>query len=118
MSVFCFRGRFFEVYRELGCGFSESIYQAALEKELFFREIPFTSQPEFSVAYKGYPLQQTFKPDIVCYEKIMLELKATKDTLDEHKAQIINYLKISKLRLGLLVNFGHYPRATVQRIIL
>jgi GxxExxY protein len=81
------------------------------------RKIPFKSQPEILVSYKGELLQQTFKPDFVCYDKIILELKATKDTVDEHRAQIINYLKIVKFRLGLFVNFGHYPRATVQRII-
>jgi GxxExxY protein len=112
------QGAIFEVYRELGCGFSESVYQAALEKELELREIPFKSQPEILVSYKGELLHQTFKPDFVCYDKIILELKATKDTLEEHKAQIINYLKIVKFRLGLLVNFGHYPRVTVQRIIV
>jgi GxxExxY protein len=64
------------------------------------------------------PLKQIYKPDFICYGKIILELKAVKDVSPEHRAQVFNYLKATGLRLGLLVNFGHYPKATVERIIL
>lgn len=117
-ECFLIQGAIFEVYRELGCGFTEGVYQAALAKEFELRELPYKSQSEISIEYKGYSLNQIFRPDFLCFDKIILELKAGKDTCDEHKAQVLNYLKVSKLRLGLLVNFGHYPRATVERIIL
>ena len=112
------QGAVFEVYRVLGCGFSESVYQAALGKEFNLRKIPYKSQPEILVSYKGELLEQSFKPDFICFGKIVLELKATKETLEEHKAQILNYLKIVNFKLGLLINFGHYPRVSVERIIL
>ncbi len=117
-ECFLIQGAIFEVYRELGCGFTEGVYQGALTKEFELREIPYKSQSEMTIEYKGFVLNQVFRPDFLCFGKIILELKATKDTCEEHKAQLLNYLKVSKLRLGLLVNFGHYPRATVERVIL
>jgi GxxExxY protein len=117
-ECFLIQGAIFEVYRELGCGFAEGVYQSALAKEFELREIPYKSQSEMTIEYKGFSLNQTFRPDFFCFDKIILELKAVKDTCEEHKAQVLNYLKVSKLRLGLLVNFGHYPRATVERVIL
>ena len=117
-ECYLIQGAIFEVYRELGCGFIEAVYQEALAKELANRNIPFYEQPEITISYKNEVLKQTFHPDFVCYDKIILELKAVKETNDEFKAQLMNYMKISNLRLGLLINFGHYPRATVERIIL
>jgi len=111
------RGAVFEVYREMGCGFLEAVYQECLEKELRTQNIPFVSQQELKLAYKGETLEQTYKPDLICFEKIIVELKAVKDTADEHRAQLHNYLKATGLKLGLLVNFGHYPKATIERII-
>ena len=115
---YAIQGAIFEVYKELGCGFLETVYQESLEKELILRNIPFQSQKEFLVLYKGDPLRQIFRADLVCYDKILLELKAVKEINDEHRAQIMNYLKISGLRLGLLVNFGQSVRATVERIVM
>ncbi len=115
---FVIQGAVFEVYRELGCGFIEAVYQEALAKEFSLRNIPYTTQSEMTIEYKGFVLNQIYRPDFVCYEKIILELKAVKETVDEHKAQLHNYLKVSKFHLGLLINFGHYPRATVERIVL
>lgn len=112
------QGAVFEVYRELGCGFLESVYQECLEREFALQQIPFQSQFQLSLQYKGRALSQYFIPDYVCFEKIIIEIKATPNTGDEHRAQVLNYLKATGLRLGLLVNFGHYPRATVERIIL
>jgi len=117
-ECFLIQGALFEVYRELGCGFTDGVYQAALAKEFELRGIPNKSQSEITIEYKGFSLNQTFRPDFLCFDKIIIELKAVKDTCEEHKAQLLNYLKVSKLRLGLLVNFGHYPRATVERVIL
>ena len=115
---FALQGAIFEVYRELGCGFLESVYQECLCNEFKSRNIPFISQPQINIQYKGVFLESVFRPDFVCYDLIIVELKATKDIGDENRAQLFNYLKISKMRLGLLVNFGHYPRATIERIVL
>jgi GxxExxY protein len=115
---YAIQGAVFEVYREMGCGFLEAVYQECFAKELSKRDIPFVSQKELRLFYKGDQLDQTYKPDFICFEKIILELKAVKDIAPEHKAQVFNYLKATGLRLGLVVNFGHYPRAQIERIIL
>lgn len=117
-ECYLIQGAIFEVYRELGCGFIEAVYQESLAKEFSTRNIPFSEQSEITISYKNQVLRQTFHPDFICYNKNIIELKAVKETNDEFKAQLMNYLKISNLRLGLLVNFGHFPRATVERIIL
>jgi GxxExxY protein len=117
-EVYAIQGAVFEVYREKGCGFSEAVYQECLEMELQAQGIPFLAQPELKIEYKGRTLRQTYKPDLVCHRSIIVELKALSKTSPEHTAQVLNYLKAADLQLGLLVNFGHHPKATVQRIIL
>ncbi len=117
-ECFNIQGAVFEVYRVLGSGFIESVYQECLEKEFILRKIPFKSQVDLSLSYKGEQLAQVFRPDFVCYDQIILELKALKEIGNEHRAQLMNYLKATGFRLGLLVNFGHYPKATVERIVL
>lgn len=112
------QGAIFDVYREMGCGFLESVYQECLEKELMRRDIPFVAQQELQLTYKGEPLQQTYRPDLICYGQIIVELKAVKDIAPEHKAQVINYLKATGIKLGLLVNFGTYPKASITRLAL
>ena len=112
------QGAIFEVYRQMGHGFLESVYQECLEKEFQQRGIPFGSQPEIKLSYKGQQLQQTYKPDFICYEEIILELKSVKEILPAHKAQVINYLKATNMKLGLLVNFGSYLKAKVLRLVL
>jgi len=114
---YAIRGAVFEVYREMGCGFLEAVYQECLEKELRLRNISFVSQAGVKLIYKGETLEQTYKPDLICYSSIIIELKAVKEICDEHRAQLHNYLKATGLKLGLLVNFGHYPKATVERIV-
>jgi len=117
-ECYAIQGAIFEVYREMGCGFVESVFQECMERELRARDIPFTAQQELQIFYKGSKLEQIFKPDIICYGKIIVELKAVKTIAPEHRAQLFNYLKASNLRLGLLVNFGHHPKAEIERIIL
>jgi GxxExxY protein len=117
-ETYAIRGAIFEVYREMGCGFLEAVYQECLEREFHNRKILFEAQKELQLKYKGTALKQIYKPDFICYGKIIVELKAVKDVNPEHRAQVFNYLKATGLRLGLLVNFGHYPKATVERIIL
>jgi len=99
-------------------GFLESVYQECLEEELADRDIPFISQPELKLMYKERLLIQTYRPDLICYDKIIVELKATKDISPEHKCQLLNYLKATRLKLGLIVNFGHFPKLQVERLIL
>jgi len=110
------QGAIFEVYREMGSGFLEAVYQECLEKEFGLEGIPFVAQKELPLAYKGQKLSQTYKPDFIAYGRIIVELKAVKEIAQEHKAQVINYLKATGFKLGLLVNFGSYPKATIIRL--
>ncbi len=117
-EAYAIQGAVFEVYREMGCGFLEAVYQECMVKELTSRGIPFEPQKDMYISYKGIILGQRYKPDFVCFGKIIVELKAVKEISGEHQAQVFNYLKATGMRLGLLVNFGHYPKATVNRIVL
>jgi len=110
-------GACFEVYKEKGCGFLEPVYQECLAIEFGLRDIPFEVQPTLSLSYKGHPLEQTYRPDFVCYGKIVVELKAVSALTNEHRAQLHNYLKATGHRLGLLVSFGHYPKLEYERIV-
>jgi len=116
-ETYAIRGAIFEVYREMGCGFLEAVYQECLEREFHNRKIPFEAQKDLQLKYKGIALKQIYKPDFICYGKIIVELKAVKTLSDEHRAQLHNYLKATGLKVGLLVNFGHYPKATIERVI-
>ncbi len=115
---FLIQGAIFEVYREMGSGFLESVYQECLEKEFLFRNLPFHSQKTLSLFYKDTPLNQSYKPDLICFDKIIVELKAVTKLNQEHRAQVINYLKASKIKLGILVNFGHHPKVEIERFLL
>ncbi len=117
-ECYAIQGAVFEVYREMGNGFLEGVYQECLERELLAKSVPFVAQPELTLSYKGALLKQIYKPDFICFEKIIIELKAVRELMPEHKAQLINYLKATGLRLGLLVNFGHHPKAQIERIVL
>lgn len=117
-EAYIIQGAIFEVYRTLGCGFLEAVYQQALEVELTQRNIPFVPQAEIEVEYKGMKLDQTYRADLICYDKIILELKAVQNLLPEHEAQLQNYLRATKMRVGLLVNFGHYPKVEIKRIAI
>ena len=108
----------FEVYKELGSGFLESVYQECLGWEFARQNIPFTAQPDLTIWYKGEQIEQTYKPDILCFDKIIIELKAVTKLSPIHTAQVLNYLKITKMRLGLLVNFCAYPKIQIERITL
>lgn len=103
---FAIIGAAMEVHRTLGCGFVEPVYQEALAIELSKRNIPFEREKELTIEYKGNKLSKTFRADFICYDNIIMELKATSDFADEHYAQIYSYLKASKMDLGILINFG------------
>lgn len=110
-------GACFEVYKEKGNGFLEAIYQECLGLELSIRGISFIEKPALSLYYKNTLLKQTYQPDFLCFDKILLEIKAVKEIADEHRAQAINYLKSTGLRLCMLVNFGHYPKVQHERFL-
>lgn len=99
-------GAAIEVHNTLGCGFTEPVYQDALEKEFTLRNIPYEREKEFHILYKGEPLDKTFRVDFLCYDKIIVELKAVTDFSDVHYTQVYNYLKASNLELGILINFS------------
>ena len=115
----CYRivGACFEVYREKGCGFHEPVYQECMEIELRLQGILFVPQKPLSLEYKGTPLRTKYEPDLICFDKIVVELKAVTELADEHRAQVQNYLKATGFQLGLLVNFGHYPKLEWERIV-
>ncbi|MCJ7765909.1 MAG: GxxExxY protein [Thiovulaceae bacterium] len=94
------------VHNELGSGFLEAVYQEALEQELKSREIPYVREQQLQIYYKERPLAKTYQADFICYDEIILELKTLVGLESGHQAQLINYLKATDLRLGLLVNFG------------
>jgi GxxExxY protein len=88
-----------------------------LEIELALQDMPFQPQSELTLTHKGRPLKQTYMPDFICFSKIILEIKVVAALADEHRAQLHNYLKATGHRVGLLVNFGHYPKVEYERII-
>jgi len=99
-------GAALDVHKELGCGFLEAVYQEALEEEFKTQEIPYKSQPIIKIFYKGKPLNKVYQPDFVCYEEVILEIKAISNLSGIEEAQLINYLKATGLKVGLLINFG------------
>jgi GxxExxY protein len=110
-------GACFEVYREMGCGFTEPVYQECLEIELGLQAIPFHAHRELRLSYKTRQLEKKFEPDFLCYDLIVVEIKAVSAFTDEHRAQVHNYLKATGLKLGVLVNFGHFPKLEYERIV-
>ena len=99
-------GAAMEVHKELGNGFLEAVYQEAMEKEFTYQEIPYKQQPPVRIKYKGKTLKKTYEPDFICYDDVIVEIKAMNKLSSNEHAQIINYLKASRLKLGLLINFG------------
>lgn len=99
-------GAAMEVHKVVGCGFTEPLYQDALEEELRLLDIPFEREKTYYFTYKGKRLDKIFRPDFVCYNKVIVELKTVADFTDEHYAQVYNYLKATGMGLGLLINFG------------
>lgn len=111
-------GACFEVYKDKGCGFLESVFHECLEIEFGLQGIPFEPQRILKLQYKGRPLKQGFIADFVCFDKVVVEIKAVSHLADEHRAQVLNYLNATQFRLGLLVNFGHNPKLEWERFVL
>lgn len=114
-EVYAIQGAIFDVYREMGNAWHEEVYQQCMERELKLRGIPFESKRELPIFYKGKPIEKKYIPDLFCYDKIIVELKAVGQLANEHRAQLLNYLRITKCKLGLLVNFGAYPKVGIER---
>jgi GxxExxY protein len=111
-------GAAFEVYKQLGCGFLEAVYQEALLLELGERGIPYESPKPLKLHYKGNRLTQEYFADVACFDKILLELKAVAHLVEAHEAQLHNYLKATGMKLGILLNFGHHPKLEYKRIAM
>jgi len=99
-------GAAMKVHKELGSGFLEAVYQEALGIEFEKQEIPYLSEPRLKISYSGQELKKYYKADFICYEKIIIEVKATKQLTGIDESQVINYLKATSIKLGLLFNFG------------
>ena len=109
-------GACYQVHKKLGSGFLESIYNEALAMEFRKADIPFEQEKKLQVFYEGLPMKKFFKADFVCYESIIIELKATKFTIDADIKQTLNNIKATQFKLGLLINFGT-PSLTYKRIL-
>ena len=116
-EVYRIMGACFEVYKELQCGLYEPIYQEALELEFISRRIPYEREVPLLVYYKGQELRKKYIADFVCYDNIILELKAVDFMTSEHESQLLNYLHITKFSLGILANFGHAKQLEWKRYI-
>ena len=108
----------FEVYNEKGSGFLEEVYHECLERELTSRKIPWSSKPTLLIYYKGSPLTRFYTPDLIVYTEIVVELKAAKALTSEHEAQLINYLRATRKRVGYLLNFGSFPKLEWKRFVV
>lgn len=105
-------GAAMKVHGILGPGFTEKVYQEALAIEFTERGIPFEREKEIHAIYKGAVLEGTYIPDFICYDKIIVELKAVKELDDVHRSQAINYAKVAGFKLSLLINFGESSLTT------
>jgi GxxExxY protein len=116
-EVYAVVGAAIEVHRELGAGFLEAVYQAAMERELTTRGIAFESQRELVVLYKGQPLGKSYVCDLLCFGNVLVELKAMDRLTGREEAQVINHLKAAGLPVGLLINFGSHGKLEWRRLI-
>ena len=110
-------GACFEVYNELGCGFLEPVYQECLELEFSRQGIPFESQKILKLKYRGKELSKTYQADFVCFGEVIVEINAVSRLTGEHRAQILNYIHATGTDVGLLINFGHFPKIEHERFL-
>ena len=111
-------GAALRVYNNLGSGFLEAVYQEALAIEFDKSGIPYEQEKELKILYNGIELKQSYKTDFLCYDSIVVELKAVSSLEQCHKSQVLNYLHATKSKLGILINFGNHQRLDYQRIVL
>ncbi len=111
-------GACFEVHNRQGCGFLEPVYQECLEIELEYQNIPFVAQRELQLTYRDRVLKETYKPDFICYDKVIVEIKAVNQLVEKHEAQVINYLNATDYEIGILINFGTHQKLESKRLAL
>ena len=116
-EVYGIIGAAMEVYNTLGPGFSEAVFQEALGLEFEYRKIPAVAQPEIVINYKGRILQKTYVADFVAYQQIVIEIKALDQLTSREDAQLLNYLKATRLPLGVLINFGAIDDLEWKRMV-
>ena len=117
-EVYAIVGAAMEVYNQLGAGFLEPIYQEAMEIETLERKIPTKPQHNIEVIYKGQRLKKFYIADLLCYDQVIVELKAIDTLTSREESQLINYLKATGLKVGLLINFGSYGKLEWRRLVL
>lgn len=116
-EVYAVIGAAIEVHRQLGPGFLEAVYQEAMERELDLRGIDHVSQKRLTIHYKGKPLEGHYVADLLCFDQIIVELKALSRLSGTEESQLLNYLKATGLKVGLLVNFGSHGRLEWKRLV-
>lgn len=114
---FAIMGACFEVHNEMGCGFLESVFEECQGIEFGLRDIPFREQHQLAWSYKGRRLKSVFVPDFVCFDSVVVEIKAVSAVTEIHRAQVHNYLKATGYRLGLLVNFNSISQLEWERVV-
>src|SRR5262245_46744618 len=116
-EVYAIVGAAIEVHKQLGWGFLEAVYQEALELEMRFRELACERQKALTIQYKGRKLEKEYVADLVCFGQIIVELKAIQRLSDNEVAQLLNYLKATGCRVGLLINFGSTGKLEWKRFV-
>jgi GxxExxY protein len=117
-EVYTIMGAAMDVQRELGSGFLESVYQESMQMELPSRQVPFESQRTLRIRYKGEMLKKEFIADLICFGKILVELKAQESLSGREEAQVLNYLKATGIKVGVVINFGSHPNLEWKRLVL
>lgn len=116
-EVFSIVGAAMKVHSELGPGFLEAVYQEAMEIELNWRQIPFAAQQSLSINYRGQKLRKEYISDLICYEKIIVELKTLDRLSGQEESQVLNYLKATEFKVGVLINFGSHNKLEWKRLV-
>ena len=116
-EVYAVIGAALEVYNELGPGFLEAVYHEAMEIEVDRRKIPYQSHAKLQIIYKGKTLRKEYEADMITHGKLLIEFKALNRLTSQEEAQLLNYLKVTGLRVGLLINFGHPHKLEWKRMV-
>ena len=117
-ECYAIQGAIYTVHNEMGSGFLEAVYQECLRLEFMDRDIPFQEKVGLKLKFKYHQLSQNYIPDFICYNKIIIEIKAATELLNIHRAQSLNYLKATGNKLCLPVNFHEHPKVKIERIVL
>jgi len=116
-EVYAIIGAAMGVHSELGAGFLEAAYQEAMEIEMTLRQIPFRPQCDLQILYKGHVLKKAYCADFICFDQVVVEIKSMRELTVREEAQLLNYLKATGLRVGLLINFGDPGRLDWKRLV-